>query len=693
MIPADQTPLAAVPQAPQLPAVIPAQTAARGSLEEAQQPAKSLASLKRMFDDWQWLTQDNRSQALVHEDYFNCVQWTAEERRVLRARKQPDNVFNRVRPAILGTLGIIKQATTLPICKPSEPDDQDSADVANKALVFAAKKSRFANLKVEVSENYFVNGTGAVIIEVDQNHNISPRRIRWEEFFYDPRSRERDFSDARYKGIAKWMYADDVQARYPKSDVESVLSGGAPTMIDQSLQDRPLAGSTAWVDSRRRRLLLCEVYYTEGGIWYWAVFHGGAVLEQGVSPYNDTEGKPDCPIEAQTCYVDRDNNRYGLIRDMIGPQDEINKRRSKLLHLINSRQVQENQPGSLMGMDADEVRKEAARPDGVLPSGVQVIQTTDMAQGQVQMLQYATAEIERMGPNPAILGRQGADASGRQTLLRQQAGLTEQAVVLGGIEEWELRCYRQMWARMKQYWQAPDWIRVTDDQAAPGTLGVSPEQQDYEQRIGMVRNGKHAFLPLNQPIYGPPMQGLQQHPQTGAMVPAMVTPILGYRNSIAEMDVDIDLDVTPDVSNVQQEQFQALVDLARSGVPIPPQVLIEASTIPNKREIIAKLEQMQQQSASAPPPPQAVLALKKGEAEVGKIQAQGQLAHAQAIQAYVEAGQTLNPPSPEPGWSDGPQMPPQGVAGAPGLPALPPPAGGQPNSLGPPPRPPDFAPG
>ena len=53
----------------------------------------------------------------------------------------------------------------------------------------------------------------------------------------------------------------------------------------------------------------------------------------------------------QSGYVDRDNNRYGAIKDMIGPQDEINKRRSKALHLLTMRQVVAEQ-GAVEDVDA-----------------------------------------------------------------------------------------------------------------------------------------------------------------------------------------------------------------------------------------------------------------------------------------------------------------------------------------------------
>ena len=64
-------------------------------------------------------------------------------------------------------------------------------------------------------------------------------------------------------------------------------------------------------------------------------------------------------------------------------------------------------------------------------------------QGNVELLQEAKAEMERMAPNPAVLGRDGQDASGRALMARQQSGLIELAPLYGALEDWELRIYRQ----------------------------------------------------------------------------------------------------------------------------------------------------------------------------------------------------------------------------------------------------------
>ncbi|MGI9170757.1 MAG: hypothetical protein ACR2FH_11400, partial [Caulobacteraceae bacterium] len=117
-----------------------------------------------------------------------------------------------------------------------------------------------------------------------------------------------------------------------------------------------------------------------------------------------------------------------------------------------------------------------------------------------------------------MLGRSAA-ASGRHLLARQQAGLTELANLYGALEDWELRVYRQCWARAHQFWTAPQFIRVTDDQDAP------------------------KFVGLNQPI------------------PDGMGGVLGYKNAVAEMDVDIEIESQADTGTLQQEAFNEIMQL------------------------------------------------------------------------------------------------------------------------------------
>lgn len=610
-----------------------------------------LATLKRMYQEALTLTKDARVQQQKDGDYYDGYQLTREEKRVLKRRKQPDNVWNFTRLWVNGTLGVIKQGATDPRAYPRNPQDEDAADVASKTLRFIADSCNFDAVKVDVSKDFLVPGTGAAIIEVDDDRKITVTQIRWEEFVYDPRARRQDFSDARFMGVAKWVWADDLKAEYPDKarEIEDAFESGG-LVFDDTMEDRPNDGGTiGWVDKREQRLMKVELYYRQGQTWRRCVFHTGGVLEDEESAYKDAKGYPCNPIEAQSCYIDRENNRMGVVRDMRGPQDEINKRASKLLHELNTRQVQEVSPGSGMG-EVDQVRAEAAAPDGVIPSGWQIVPRQDIVAGQERLLQNAIQAGERFAPNPAILGRQDAGQSGRAQLVRQQAGLTEQAIIFGGIEEWELRCYRQMWNRARQFWTAPMWVRVTDDEGSPQFVGVNqpPEgaqpmpdmtaQPDDQGRVPQaMEQGKPVFM-------GP--QGEK---------------ILGYENALAELDVDIIVDTVPDTANVQQEQFAVLAELAKVYGPqeVPFDDLLRVSTLQGKRELLDRRKQRQDQAAQAQQSPQAQIAMRgamakvaQDEAKVGETQAKTALTAAQArnemmkpeIEAINALAASQNPP-------------------------------------------------
>lgn len=610
-----------------------------------------LPRVKKMVTEWSDLTRDGRNESQIDQDYYDGKQLTLAEKQVLSKRGQPDIIINRIRPAVNGILGVVGRGKAEPRAFPRTPKDEDSSEVATDTLRYIANFNRFEQGKVRIFRDMLVPGTMAAQVVVNPEMQVCVEHIRWEEFVYDPKSRREDFSDASYLGIASWKGADDLKGLYPEKadEIENAVSTG-PMMgqgSDEFTQDRPSDSPLQWVDRKRRRLFVVELYHREGKAWHRCVYVTNTVLLQGESPYQDDKGQPTCPIVAASSYVDRENNRYGAVRDMRDVQDEINKRRSKALHYLNTRQVQEAEPGSGMG-SADEARAEAAKPDGALPSGWVVVPQTDQVQGQLELLREAKSEIERLGPNPAILGREGTDSSGRALLARQQSGLVELDVLFGIREDWELRVYRQMWMRARQYWTQPHWLRVTDDEGAPKFIGIN--QPRGAPVMGM--DGK----PVMDPETGQPKETKPQiDPATGASV-------FGYKNQIAELDIDIILDATPDTANVQQEQFQDLMQLVGSNPTyaqsVPFEMMLELSSVPHKRELIDKLkgfrEQAQQQAAQMQQM-QAQMAGAKAEADVRKTHADASLKEAQAaneqlkpeidaLQMGLNAGQSYPPP-------------------------------------------------
>ena len=531
-----------------------------------------LEQVKRLYRESRDATDQARKDADLAQDYYDNKQWTSEQIKALRKRKQPEIWINRIQPAVNGILGVLERGETDPRAFPRNAEDQASAEIATDALRYAADRCRWGRIRLAAAKTYLITGIAAVIVEVDENGDPLPRVIRHGEFLYDPHSRDPDFEDARYMGVAKWMYVDAVKALYPDADIDPEAISPAGMQWDD--EDKP---TNVWGDTRRNRVLVCELYIQAPG-WTRVVFWGGGVLEQGPSPYVDERGVPTNPIVAQSCFVDRDNARYGIVKSMVPIQDEINMRRSRLLHMVNSRQVRITD--MTLDVGADTIRAEAARPDGVLPYGVEPSPTTDMQMGQINLLQESKNEIERMGPNPAVLGQSADSSSGRAQLVRQQAGLTELTPALGGIEDLELRVYRRFWERIKQFWTEPKTIRVTDEVGAAKFMMVN---EPIVQNVPGIIMGPD----------GQPMAGMQQV-------------VVGVNNRPAEMDMDIIIDAVADTANVQHEQFAELVRLAGIYGPqeVPFDDLLEASNLPKKRELMEKREARKQEAAQGAGPQQ-----------------------------------------------------------------------------------------
>lgn len=550
-----------------------------GGMSDPKQKA-DLSRYKRWFEEARDLLADARREAETDRDYYDGKQWTPKEKAALQRRKQPAQTYNLVKVAVNGMVGVVERTQTDPKAWPRNEADDQSAETASAALRFVADQEKFDRTKVRAAKQFFVEGTAAILTEVVQDkidYRVTVKEIPFKEFFFDPYSQREDFSDARYMGVAKWMDLDRLQALYPEQKDELTQSLDSPIAADDTFYDRPWQG---WTDKRRRRLMAVELYHNEVDGWRRCVFVAGLVLEADASPYTDEDGKPCCPIEAASFARDRENMPYGAVRDLRSPQDGYNKRQSKLLHMLNVRQTFGRTD---VVKDVSALKAELAKPDGHVEiehgefgRDFGVLPVSDQIAGQFQLLQEARAQMDRLLPNPGILGRDVEGSSGRAIQAQQNAGMTELADAFGALTDLELRVFRQIWWRIKQFWTAPRWVRVTDDLGAPQYVGLN--------------------------------QQVMQPNEFGFAVPQM-------QNAVAELDVDITLDVTPESANRQAEEFQALAEMARNGIPIPPDVLIEMSSLKNKQRLVQKIQEAQQMAAQQPNPEMMKLEADKQKAD------------------------------------------------------------------------------
>lgn len=571
-----------------------------------------------MFQDADEATGKSRVKASTAVDYYDGMQWTAEEVKSLNARGQPAITLNMIRSKIDYLQGLEKQQRTKPNALPRTPADEELAQAATDALRFVADENDYDDTRSAIWGDLLKTGWGGYEITMADrggrnqhgrpDYDIVVRQCEWDRMFWDPYSCRLDFEDATYLGMVVWMDRDQAIRNYGEEAgkvFDETVSADTLSFTDKPERE-------TWVRSgTRRRVRIVQLYYQNAhdGEWDYAEFTKGGILLDGPSPWLDEDGKREHGYCWRAAYVDRDNNRYGPIRDMIDPQDEMNKRRSKALHHFTVRQTFGR--GSVLGdKTVKDLRRELARPDGhvELAGNVEfgkdfgLIPTTDMAQGHMELLQQAAAVFETLGPNAAMQGKQSGAPSGRALLASQQGGTIQLGTLTDGLRQMDYAVFRKCWLRVRQFWTSETWIRVTDN-------------QDNVKFVG-----------LNQPVMDP-MTGQPAIGQDGM-------PVLD--NNVTGLDVDITIDQAPSNGTLADEQFQMLIQLKQMDVQneIPFSYVINAApNLRNKAELVKATQARENQ----PPNP---LEQAAGAAKVQDIQAGAQLKQAQAQKTQAEIGRT-----------------------------------------------------
>lgn len=662
----------------------------------------SLEKYQRYWREYVDECAEARRQSFIDQEYYDgdvtgtgLGHWTRDELGVLAQRRQPPSVFNAIRRIINAISGVEQRARSEPRAYPRTPKDQRASEIGTDVLRFVKEQSRWSMIKADRFLEALKCGTAVVEIGYAPD-SVPVTPIEWADFFYDPRSRRADFSDARFLGIAKWvdcdvaevLYAPDVpapqmpappqippppsdpylyaqweplaqraqimyeqevaraRAEYEKAVAErerivGIIHGtmASGTLADgATFEDLPAEG---FGDITRRRVFAVDMWHRDPKTgWFRCVFTGGGKLFTEKATLKDEKGRPTHPIVAFSIYVSRKLWRHGIIRDLRPVQDEINKRRSKALHLLTTNQIVMEEGASTDGND-ERLRAEAAKPDGVMlvrPNArFELLKNIDLAQGQKAMGDEAHQYIEQMAPNPQLQGQQGQASSGRAILALQEAGKGQLGPAFDRLNDWELRVYRTMWARVKQFWKAEMFVRVTDDEGAAKFIGVNGAPTPPDPR-------KQAQRPPQMPPQAMPPGMQPPNPMMGNNGgPPMTPEDMGEPGPmLSELDLDIILDRAPEAATLQAEQFEQIAKLASTGaINLPPEAILEASSLPNKSAIMDKMKAAQDGAQGPNPAQEAEMQMVKGQiaellASIEKIKSETRENNAQAAKLEAE---------------------------------------------------------
>jgi len=581
-----------------------------------------LDKLVGYYDEYYDNTAETRRQAERDRDFYDSKQLTDQEYSNLTKRGQSPSVNNRIKPKVDSQLGIERKTRTDPKAFPRTREHEIDAEAATDALRYVMQNTDFDQTRSHVYENILIEGVGGCTVDVKakgDSFEIEIDEIAWDRIFYDIHSRKRDFSDAKYRGISIWMDEKDAIDFLPggKQIIENALSSNEE--ISDTNSDKP---TNKWTDSNRKRVRINLIYYQEKRIWHYAFYtKGGLLSKPAKSPYIDEDGMPECPIILQSAFIDREGARYGSVRQLISIQEGINKRESKAIHLFSVRQTFAEE-GAVE--DVQEMKREMSKPDGHITTrpGSEfgkhfgIIPTSDMGEAQFRMLRESKDDIDAVGANPELSGESNA-TSGRDFIARQEAGINEQGVLIDSLKSFGIRVYRQAWNRIRQYWTEERWIRVTDNPDNIKWVGLN-QPVTIEDQL----NEEFGELP---PEYA-------NDPRLSVQV--------GVRNDLANLDVDIIIEDTPDVTTIQQEQFDLVAKLSEAyPEKVPIKSLVALSSLRNKKEFMDEIQGDDEQKAALAEEQQQAKQIEQ-ETIIGEIEntaADTEKKRAEALKTMVDA--------------------------------------------------------
>jgi hypothetical protein len=197
--------------------------------------------------------------------------------------------------------------------------------------------------------------------------------------------------------------------------------------------------------------------------------------------------------------------------------------------------------------------------------------------------------------------------------------MVEVTPLLDNLRHFTLRVYRQIWNRIRQYWTEERWIRVTGDENNVRFVGFNrPPELSPEQAMTAM-----AMIQMH-------LQAGELDEQTAQQYAQQVQEKASVQNPVGELDVDIEIDEVNETPTLQAEQFQELATLiGQSPVlasnPKAIEMLIKASNLRDKQELVEIIQEMQQQ-----PNPMAQIAPEQAKAEIDETKSKTALNIAKA---------------------------------------------------------------
>ena len=595
--------------------------------------------------------------ALKCDEYYRGDQWDLDDQAALEAEGRPALTINTILPTVNTILGEQSTRRADIQFKPRRAGSEEVAHTLTKLYMQIADNNKLDWVEQQVfSDGLIMDGRGYFDVRIDFSDHVEGEvRITAKDpldILIDPDAKDSDPKTWNEVFESKWMTLDEISELYGKKKAERLLfvaengmsygpdsveymenrfgdtetnddffGAGVPGdeeyrnvkalrvierqhkkltrvsfFVDPNTGDQRQAPD-AWQDAKIKKFAKKHELSIMSKVIRkvrWTVTCDKVVLHDDWSPYSQFTVVP------FFCYFRR-GRPFGVVRNLLSPQEQLNKIASQELHIVNTTANSGwmVEAGSLVGMTADDLEEHGAETGLVLEyargtNAPQKIQPNQIPTGLDRIAMKAAANIKTIsGVNDSMLGTDSAEVSGIAIQAKQNRG----AIMI----------------------QVPlDNLRKSRQYLAEKILNLI--QTFYtEERVIQVTNESDPLKPREE------------------MIVNEMTPEGEVINNLMVGEYDVVVATAPARDSFDETQFAEALSLRQAGVAVPDDAIIEYSHLARKGELAKRIRVM---TGVEPPSPeqaeaqaqaqqiemaQVQLEIAKLEAEVKKIQSEAAL--------------------------------------------------------------------
>ena len=579
---------------------------------------------------------DYVKKSTVCEDFFVGLQWDPNDLALLKSYRRPALTINKIISTISNVMGEqIFNRTDIAFKPRNEGATSEVADALTKVFMQIGDNNQLNWVRSDVFADGIVGSRGFFDVRLDFTDSLRGE-VRIEQL--NPKNvlidADADDYDPDKWGdviITKWMSPDQIEMLYSSADAE-LLRGRQdsyfPYGYDSIDRDRDRFGHPRSMytyntgpdsgDNNTRNIRVIErqwrkldrvLHFVDVGTgdtrmvppdWdqariqqhmtqnpnlaltkkliqriRWTVVADNVVLHDDWSPYKHFTVVPYFPYF-------RRGRTVGLVENLIGPQELLNKVSSQELHVVNTTansgwKVKRN---ALQNMSVAELEQRGAQTGLVLEldelTNAEKIQPNQTPTGLDRISYKAEEHIKGIsGVSDYMQGFAREDVAAKSVQTNKQSGQANLAKVMDNMNRTDFILARNVLDMVQEYYTEQRLLYITTDRLTNTTEQLTVNQPTPE---GIILNdltlGEYAVVVTNQP----------------------------------ERDT------------FEETQFDQAVRLrTEAGVQIPDKYIIQSSRLKDKAEIVKELEGDQNS-----PEAQAAAQLKQraNEAEVTKLEAE-----------------------------------------------------------------------